>query len=158
MEELLEVARHKLRGRTPGVPEEVFGRLEVARLETARAKYGFTWAGRGQYNTRNAVLVNLTHPEQSRLLRAPLAKQSGGLGLCKKIRFATTGDSRYRAALGVIRGWARDLTANPREDMPGAEPCSEYMVWWKKRLESEEIEKESRRELARQQLTVGSRQ
>ena len=101
------------------------------------------------------MLVNLTHPDQSRLLRAPLAKESGGLGLCKEVPFATTGDPRYRAALQVIRGWAGDLAANPREDVPDAKPCSEYMVWWQKRLESDAIEKRSRQALARQQSASG---
>jgi len=141
---------HQLRGRTPGVPEDVFGRLEPA-----RPKYGFTWAGPGQYNTRNAVLVNLTHPNQSRLLRAPLAKQSGGLGLCKETPFADADDPRYRAALAVICGWADELAANPREDMPNAKPCSEYLIWWRKRLESDAIEQRSREELARQQSDGG---
>jgi len=143
---------HKLRGRTPGVPEEVFGRLAPA-----RPKYGFTWASKGQYNTRNAVLVNLTHPAQSRLLRAPLAKDAGGLGLCEEIPFAGTDDPRYRAALQVIRGWSEELAAHPREDMPGAKPCHEYLVWWRKRLESEVIEKQSREALARQQSSMRSR-
>ncbi|HUT11353.1 MAG TPA: hypothetical protein VMY42_12710 [Thermoguttaceae bacterium] len=140
---------HKLRGGTPGVPEEVFGNFDVK-----RPRYGFTWAGRGQYNTRNAVLINLTHPEQSRLLRAPLAKESGGLALCPQSPFGDTSDARYRAALDVIRGWAEDLALHPREDMPGAKPCPEYMVWWQKRLESEAIESQSRRALAGSHLGI----
>ncbi len=166
---------HQLRGRTPGVPEEVFGRplrrgigdsglgirsqpgsLIPSPQSLIPSPYGFTWASRDRYNTRNAVLVNLTHPGQSRLLRAPLAKESGGLGLCKEVPFADVDDSRYRAALEVIRGWAEDLAANPREEMPGARPCPEYMVWWRKRLESEAVETLSRRALAKEQSKKGT--
>ena len=134
---------HKLAGSTPGVPEAVFDRANVG-----RDRYGFTWAGPGQYNTRNAVLVNLTHPEQSRLLRAPLAKTAGGLGQCEKRPFATTDDARYRAALAVIQGWSTDMADNPREDMPGSVPCDEYQRWWQKRQEADAVERESRRALA----------
>ena len=48
----------------------------------------------------------------------------------------------------MIRGWGRELQQNPREDMPGAKPCREYTLWWSKRMESEAIERESRRALA----------
>jgi len=98
------------------------------------------------------VLINLTHPEQSRLLRGPLAKQSGGLATCPEVPFATSEDPRYWNALAVIEGWARELAEKPREDMPGAKPCPEYFVWWNKRLESEAIERQSRQALSQQQM------
>ncbi len=50
----------------------------------------------------------------------------------------------------MIQGWARDLKENPREDMPGAQPCDEYMVWWRKRLESEVNERRTRLALAKE--------
>jgi len=113
-------------------------------------KSGFDWRG-GGYDTRRAVLVNLTRPAESRLLRAPLAKAAGGLGLHKADVFPSTSDPRYQAALKVIQGWAEDLAAAPREDMPGAKPSADYLVWWRKRQESEQIERESREALARRQ-------
>lgn len=136
---------HKLRGAPPNVPEAVFDHP----LDAKRERYGFTWAGSGSYNTRNAVLVNLTHPGESRLLRAPLSKDAGGLGLCGSSVFATTDDAGYQAALRVIAAWSADLAAHPREDMPGATPCDEYQVWQAKRDESDAIEAESRRALSR---------
>ena len=51
----------------------------------------------------------------------------------------------------LIRGWSADLSANPREDMPGAKPCEEYLIWWNKRKESEAIERRSLRALAEAQ-------
>ncbi len=134
---------HRLQGDLPGVPEEVF------RDKIDRGKYGFTWAGKDRYNTRNAVLVNLTHPEQSRLLRAPLAKAAGGLELCSKAVFADTGDGRYQAALAVLRTWAADLARHPREDMAGAKGCPEYVVWRTRRDQADAIERHSREALGR---------
>lgn len=135
---------HRVQGDLPGVPEEVFHE------KIDRKKYGFTWAGKDRYNTRNAVLVNLTHPEQSRLLRAPLAKSAGGLGLCSKSVFADTADPHYQAALAVLQKWTADLAAQPREDMIGAKPCPEYTIWRTKRDESDAIERRSREALGRQ--------
>jgi len=134
---------HRLQGDLPGVPEEVF------REKIDRGKYGFTWAGKDRYNTRNAVLVNLTHPEQSRLLRAPLAKSAGGLGLCSKAVFADTSDGRYQAALAVLRTWATDLARHPREDMVGARGCPEYVDWRKRRDQADALERHSREALGR---------
>jgi hypothetical protein len=109
----------------------------------------FVWSTKDRYDASNAVLINLTHPEQSRLLRAPLARDAGGLGICPGPPFPAADDPVYRAALAVIRGWAEDLRRKPREDMPGATPCPEYHVWWKKRQQAEAIERESRKNLSR---------
>ncbi len=126
-----------------GFPEQMF--------DWSREGRGFQWRVNQTYDTTNAVLINLTHPEQSRLLRGPLAKESGGLATCPEVPFATTEDARYQSALSVIQGWARQLAEKPREDMPGAKPCPEYLVWWNKRLESNAIERRSRQALADRQ-------
>lgn len=64
-----------------------------------------------------------------RISLGPLAKEAGGLGVCKDFRFATTDDPRYRAALAVIKDRARELREHPREDMCGAKPRKKYTVW-----------------------------
>ena len=136
---------HREPSAPPGVPEGGFTRF---------GKHGgrrFDWSAPGAYDTSNAILINLTHPEQSRLLRAPLAKEAGGLGLHKDAPFRSTSDPAYQAALAVIRSWADELQRNPREDMPGSVPCPEYVTWWNKRQESLAIEARSRESLARQQ-------
>ena len=94
---------HKAASRPPGVPEGGFARFGKHKGRN------FVWSGKGQYDTSNAVLVNLTHPGESRLLRAPLAKKAGGLGLHDPSPLATTDDPVYRAALEVIRTWADEL-------------------------------------------------
>ena len=112
-------------------------------------KKGFNWRETGSSYTRErSVLVNLTHAEQSRILRAPLAKEAGGLGLHKRSPFQDKSDPRYQAALQIVQQWSGALAANPREDMPGAKPAPEYSVWLEKRQESDRIEACSREALA----------
>ena len=112
-------------------------------------KDGFNWRKTGSsYNRKRSVLVNLTHAEQSRILRAPLAKEAGGLGLHKQSPFQDKSDPRYQAALQIVQQWSDALGANPREDMPGAKPAPEYTVWLEKRKESDRIEACSREALA----------
>ena len=66
--------------------------------------------------------INLTHPEHSLLLTAPLALGSGGLGLCRDKNgtpfiFKDRDDPDYRALLAAIRQGNWELIANPRADM-----------------------------------------
>ena len=133
---------HKKPSRPPGVPEGGFARAGKHRGRN------FVWADRARYDTSNAVLINLTHPSQSRLLRAPLSKKAGGLGLHKPSPFATPAAPAYQAALRVISGWSAELARRPREDMPGAVPSKEDQLWWRKRQQSLAIEKASRAALA----------
>ncbi len=71
--------------------------------------------------------INLTHPEWSRVLHAPLDGSAGGLALCKdrdknKVRlFADTDDPDRRAMLEAITEGSKKLYARPRMDMDGAE-------------------------------------
>lgn len=92
--------------------------------------------------------VNLTHPEESRLLAAPLARSVGGLGLCRDTPFASRDDATYQAALRVIRSWHDALDARPREDMPGSVPCAAFNATHAKRQAWLKVEAATRRELA----------
>ena len=80
-------------------------------------------------HNRHSTWINLTHPEYSRVLGAPLAKSAGGLGLCKAkdgeqpTRFVGKSDPIYSAMLRLITEGSRALQANPRIDMPGAKPA-----------------------------------
>ena len=65
--------------------------------------------------------INLTHPEWSQMLTAPLPKGAGGLGLCRPLSqegrpepFADKTDPDYRAILKALRQGHQKLTANPR--------------------------------------------
>jgi len=65
--------------------------------------------------------INLTHPEFSQMLTAPLAEKAGGLDICKdnngKPVFADTNDPDYQTMLEALRYGAEILQANPRVDM-----------------------------------------
>jgi len=76
--------------------------------------------------------INLTHPEWSRVLTAPLAKGAGGLGLCRPEGaepppvFADKTDPDYAALLEAIEQGRQAMLANPRVDMPEAKPKPYY--------------------------------
>ena len=80
-----------------------------------------------QHN-RHSTWINLTHPEFSRILNAPLAESAGGLELCREkegkppVRFDRKDDPVYRAMLGWITEGKEALQTKPRMDMPGAIP------------------------------------
>ncbi|MGA2620810.1 MAG: hypothetical protein ABSF26_24575 [Thermoguttaceae bacterium] len=65
--------------------------------------------------------INLTHPEWSRMLTAPLAREAGGLGFCKgpggQAVFRGIDDPDYRTMLDALRKGKRMLERNPRVDM-----------------------------------------
>ena len=70
---------------------------------------------------------DLTYPEQSTLLLAPLAKSAGGLELCGDAILTSTDDPRYQAILaGIVRAQQR-LNEIKRFDMPDFVPRPEYI-------------------------------
>jgi hypothetical protein len=78
------------------------------------------------------LLYNLTDPERSLVLMAPLAKKAGGLGLCgsgagSQPVFADTRDPDYRRVFGQIMRASERLTAIKRFDMPGFKPSPHYV-------------------------------
>ncbi|MFH1264113.1 MAG: hypothetical protein ABIK89_00185, partial [Planctomycetota bacterium] len=72
-------------------------------------------------------LTNLTRPEKSILLRAPLSPQSGGLGLCEPTVFSTTDDPDYQTILAAILDAAGRHQEFKRFDMPGFRPNVYYV-------------------------------
>ena len=72
-------------------------------------------------------LMNLSRPEKSYLLRAPLAKQAGGLALCKETVFADTDDPLYGQMLSAIAAAQQRLQQGKRFDMPGFRPNQHYI-------------------------------
>ena len=95
----------------------------------------------GKLRTHRELLYNLTRPEKSLLVLAPLAKKAGGLELCKarhkgkdeapaKVAlpvFANTSDPDYRKLLaGILRGKSA-LDRAKRFDMPGFRPNVHYL-------------------------------
>jgi mono/diheme cytochrome c family protein len=88
---------------------------------------------------RHAVF-NLTRPEKSLYLLAPLARSAGGLGLCGKAAsggaslitshsslITSTDDPAYRALLAMIDTGRQRLDEIKRFDMPGFRPRPEYL-------------------------------
>ena len=72
-------------------------------------------------------LANLSRPEKSYALLAPLAKQAGGLQLCKEPVFKDTKDPVYQQMLAAIRDGHNRLLAGKRFDMPGFRPNQHYL-------------------------------
>jgi len=78
---------------------------------------------------------NLTRPEKSLVLLAPLSKSAGGLGLCANSPgngppaevFQSTNDPDYREVLDAIEGAKRQLEAVGRFDMPDFQPRRDYV-------------------------------
>ncbi|NOX55469.1 MAG: hypothetical protein GXP27_13735 [Planctomycetes bacterium] len=78
-------------------------------------------------STNLQSLCNLTRPEKSILVRAPLAAKAGGLGLCSKEVFASSDDPDYQQILVAIRAAAARLQEGKRFDMPGFRPNKHYI-------------------------------
>ena len=70
---------------------------------------------------------NLSRPEKSLVLRAPLTKEEGGLGLCGNGVLKNTTDPVYQAILSAIRASANQLATEKRFDMPGFRPNKHYI-------------------------------
>jgi hypothetical protein len=79
------------------------------------------------------IVFNLTRPEKSLLLLAPLAEASGGLGLCRDAGgkparvFADTQDPDYAKLLAMVTAGKDNLDAIKRFDMPGFRPRPQYL-------------------------------
>ncbi len=85
----------------------------------------------GYYQFGNArppqSLCNLSRPEKSILLRAPLSPEAGGLGWCERNEFTDTDDPDYQAMLAAIVAASERLAERKRFDMPGFRPNVYYI-------------------------------
>ncbi len=66
------------------------------------------------------AMIDMTQPENSRLLSHNLAQSAGGLAAGGNIRFTTKSDPDYQALLNAIQNGADKLLQLPRMDMEGA--------------------------------------
>jgi hypothetical protein len=73
------------------------------------------------------TVTNISNPERSFLLRAPLAKEAGGLGICSKIVFENKEDPLYQEILRSLQQTRQRLEAGKRFDMPGFRPNNDYI-------------------------------
>ena len=72
-------------------------------------------------------LVNLDRPEKSRVLRAPLAKEAGGMGRCKETVFTSADDPLYKKMLAAVENAHTRLMEGKRFDMPDFRPNEHYI-------------------------------
>ena len=98
---------------------------------------------RAVWRFQQHILYNLTHPEQSVQLLAPLAKDAGGYGACREISragkkgdtiadnvasvFASKDDPDYQALLAAILDTKALHDSDPRWDTPGWKAPVEYV-------------------------------
>jgi len=79
------------------------------------------------------IVFNLSEPEKSLMLLAPLSKKSGGFGLCQDESgaaadvFVDKEDPDYQALLSQVEAGRQNLQKIKRFDMPGFQPRSEYL-------------------------------
>jgi hypothetical protein len=89
--------------------------------------------GDPRLNTSRHLVFNLTHPEESLILLAPLATNAGGWGLCRAGTNATGGviqsteDPDYRRLLALCLAGRDRLQAIGRFDMPGFRPRGDWV-------------------------------
>lgn len=72
------------------------------------------------------ILYNLSHPEKSLQLLAPLAKSAGGYGICGDV-LSSTDDADYQQLLAGIREAKAHLESITRFNMPHFRPEPEYV-------------------------------
>jgi len=82
---------------------------------------------RGGGVTRPTLMCNVSRPEKSTVLRAPLAKEAGGLGACKGVVFKDKNDPLYKRILASVQGAHKWLNQVKRFDMPGFRPNQHYV-------------------------------
>jgi len=78
------------------------------------------------------IVFNLTRPDESPILLAPLAEAAGGYGRCGRAAgaeavFAGTDDPDYRALLAMVAAGAEYLEQIGRFDLPGFRPPAAYL-------------------------------
>jgi hypothetical protein len=90
--------------------------------------------GDPRLNTSRHIVFNLSRPEQSLMLLAPLQEGAGGWGLCRDPKngqlatvFASTADADYQALLAMCAAGKSRLDEIKRFDMPGFQPRADWL-------------------------------
>jgi hypothetical protein len=94
----------------------------IARDDQGRDYYKFRF-GHGDLDS----VANLSRPEKSTALRAPLAREAGGLEICSDAVFKSADDPLYRQLFAAISDAHRRLELGKRFDMPGFRPNEHYI-------------------------------
>ncbi len=98
---------------------------DLADLKALRGSVGCFKYGRSR---PPQSLCNLTRPEKSLLLRAPLSAEAGGLGICEGRVFADAEAPDYLEILAAIESAAARHRVTKRFDMPGFRPNDHYVI------------------------------
>ncbi len=92
------------------------------------------WSRDFPYRALHDRYSNLSHPEKSVVLRAPLAKEAGGLGLCTREEtgepanvFQSKSAPEYQKLLGALKASAEQLHTIKRYTMEGFVPNQHYV-------------------------------
>jgi hypothetical protein len=94
--------------------------------------------GRANLTKHYQNLYNLSHPERSMMLLAPLAKDAGGYEWCKAKDgrptpvFRDIKDPDYQTILQAVRAAKTRQEKAGRYDMPGFRPSEHYIRWMKR--------------------------
>ncbi|AQT69174.1 translocation protein TolB [Anaerohalosphaera lusitana] len=96
------------------------------------------WNDKALLLSRHSVF-NLSRPQKSLMLMAPLAKEAGGLAVngdgedkCHPVIFENKKDDDYKSILAMIQAGKKRLDQVKRFDMPGFKPREEYIREMKK--------------------------
>jgi len=102
------------------------GHVLMSRCASCHGGKGKAW---GELVRKLGVrtMCNLTRPEKSLLLTAPLSKKAGGSRACGKDIFADTSDPGYQALLAAIAQASKRLKTHKQFDMPGFRPNKHYI-------------------------------
>jgi hypothetical protein len=84
--------------------------------------------------TSRHIVFNLSHPDKSLMLLAPLAKEAGGWELCGDPKsgatakvFGSRSDADYQALLAMVDAGTDFLSRQKRFDMPGFVPRTDWV-------------------------------
>jgi len=116
-----------------GLPmTEMMQRCGACHTEDVKDKKGkklttLVFGFKGDWGYRTEPYSNISRPEKSLILRAPLAKEAGGLALCEEVSFKDTTDPLYKQILATIQNAHDRLMAGKRFDMPGFRPNEHYI-------------------------------
>ena len=107
------------------------GSCAECHLKDTKDRYGKPiklWTFGPTHGTPNrGIISNLSQPEKSLLLRAPLAKEAGGLERCGKVIWSDKSASDYKAFLASLQSAKKRLDQDKRFDMPGFRPNKHYI-------------------------------
>jgi len=128
-----QVASEVIRTRCLACHEEPARRLPLTLADERGVSFWQPSMDDPRLLTSRHIVFNLSRPERSLILLAPLAREAGGWGLCQGYTtntvppvFASTADAGYRAILGMIAAGNHFLNGNKRFDMAGFVPRQDW--------------------------------